>query len=1010
MRLSRPRRSNRRIIAAAVVLLGLFNVASAMLPARLVRLGQFRHLIPGDAVNGGRFVLLMLGILLVAVAPGLWTGKRAAWGIAFGCCLGSIAAHSVKNVDLWGMSASVAMVIILAASRNDFPARSDPPTARRGLIMLAGGLVFVYLYSTLGLYFLDREFVHHIPFLQALRDSLRLMFILPATEAAPRTRHGTWLVDSVRVAFLFVMVLGLSQLVRPVIYHTYTTRRERDRVRALLKRYANSSIAHFALLPDKLYFFSDEGNAVIAYKTVGANAIAMGDPIGREEEFPRLISAFQAYCELNGWAHAFHQARPEYLPLYEAQNLKHLKIGEEAVVPTAEFSLEGHDVKRLRSTIARFEREGYRTEVLLPPHRITLLRRLREISDEWLALGKRRERTFTLGYFDESLLQECDIMVARAPDSQIVAFATIIPSYNMPEGNFDMVRYSGELHGLSDFLHVSLINHFRDQGRPGMNLGLAPFSGIDPGGVRSPVGRAMRMLYSYGGFLFRAKGLREFKGKYRPRWEPRYLVYSSDLQLPGIALAVARAGELRDRHRRLGVGTVEARRPPLRELLSRYLRLFPGAIIVTAAMLAISLLTTMLAVDSLELTNKIGLTLDGLRAGHIWLIPAATLAQPETVMKWVMPIWVFFAIALLEYQAGTLRAVVTFFASDWLGALLLLLGLWALGGIGWAGAAKLASTGDTGSSAAVFGGLTAASVLLRRPWRGLLFGGIVAYLFLQFTFEDLDAAISHVVAAIIGVVIAFLWLRRGQIRQINTSEFWPTRLLTWTSRLRPQGRLWRYAKLFPGAIIIAAVTLAVSATTTALRLGGPEVTNKVGLTLDGLRAGHLWLIPASTLAQPGPAVRWVMPGFVFVVVALLEYQVGTIRALVAFFLSDWIASPLMVLLLWGLGAAGWSEAKQVASRGDAGTSAAALGTLVAATLLLRQPWRNLVLAGTAFFLGIQWSFSRLDSSTVHTLGSMVGAVIALVWLRSRRLRDIDTDEFWLTRFLTRAWQTVRRQS
>ncbi|MGA2286396.1 MAG: hypothetical protein ABSG55_09025, partial [Dehalococcoidia bacterium] len=120
-------------------------------------------------------------------------------------------------------------------------------------------------------------------------------------------------------------------------------------------------------------------------------------------------------------------------------------------------------------------------------------------------------------------------------------------------------------------------------------------------------------------------------------------------------------------------------------------------------------------------------------------------------------------------------------------------------------------------------------------------------------------------------------------------------------RVPPRSSLSRYLRLFPGAIVVAAVTLAVSATTTALRLGGPEVSHKVGLSLDGLRAGHLWLIPASTLAQPGPAVRWVMPCFVFVVVALLEYQVGTIRALVTFFLSDWIASPLMVLLLWGLG-------------------------------------------------------------------------------------------------------------
>ena len=777
MNAARPRRSQRRLIAAAVVLLGLLNITIAALPGPFVGFAQFRHLVPGDIVNGGRFVLVTLGILLVATTPGLWTGKRVAWAIAFACAVGSVLANSIKNVNSVGMGAGIAMIVILAAARRGFPARSDPPTARRGLVMLIGGLAFVYVYSTLGLYFLDREFVHPIPFVKALRESLRLMFILPATEAAPKTRHGSWFVDSVRLAFLFVIVLGLLQLVRPVIYRRYTTRHERDRVRALLEKYANSSVAHFALLPDKLYFFSDSGNAVIVYKTVGANAIVMGDPIGDEREFSKLLSTFLEYCDLNGWACALHQARPRYLALYEAHRLKRLKVGEEAVVPTADFSLEGHEMKRLRSTLARFEREGYRTEVLSPPHGAALLRRLREISDEWLALGKRRERTFTLGYFDEALLQECDIMIARAPDGQIIAFANIIPSYNMPEGNFDMVRYTGELHGLSDFLHVALINYFREQGRPGMNLGLAPFSGIERGEARSPIGRAMQLLYSYGGFFFRAKGLREFKGKFRPRWEPRYLVYGSDLQLPGIALAVARAGELHNRQR------LQTR--SLRSTLRRYAHLFPGAIAFALLMLLISGITTALKAGDLDIENALGMSVHALKTGRLWVIPIATLVQSEPLIKWLMPIFVFASVAVLEYEIGTLRAVVTFFLTDWISSPLTALVIWGLGSAGLTTAQRLENVGGTGASAAGFGALTAACLLLREPWRRLLLVGIWIYLIGQFTFERLDVSISHVIAAALGLAAAWLFWRRRVLREINTDELFLT---------RPLIALWRMLK------------------------------------------------------------------------------------------------------------------------------------------------------------------------------------------------------------------------
>ncbi len=532
-------------MTAGAILLGLFNLAIAMLRAPFSGFGQFEDVVPVDALRGSRFVLVILGIMLVAIAPSLWHGKRMAWLVALGCAGGSAAAHLVKNVDLWGAVAAFTLFGTLLGARPEFPARSDPPTAIRGVWTLVLGILLVFAYSTLGLYFLDRDFKHPIPFIDALQDSMRLLFIVPATAAEPRTHHGLWFVDSVRMAFLFVMLLGVAQLLQPVVRRVYTSRVERERVRTLLERRGNSSIAYFALLPDKSYFFHTAGSAVLAYRLVGGNAIVMGDPIGDETAFPELLDQFQEHCELDGWAYAFHQATERYLDLYEQHGLKALKIGEEGIVPVQEFTLSGTAVKHLRATMNRFEREGYRVEVLAPPHDRSLLERLREISDDWLAQGNRRERTFTLGYFDESILQDCEIMLARGPDGEIAGFANIIPSYRLPQGNFDMLRYRAEPKAIADFLYVSLINYFREEGYQGMNLGLAPFSGLEDESGQSAAARAMRLLYRRGSFLFRYRGLREFKEKFGPVWEPRYLVYSGDLQLPGIALAVTRAGEMR---------------------------------------------------------------------------------------------------------------------------------------------------------------------------------------------------------------------------------------------------------------------------------------------------------------------------------------------------------------------------------------------------------------------------------------------------------------------------------
>ncbi len=541
-------RSERRLIAGAAVVLALYNGLLSIFRAPFSGFGQFEHVVGPDLLRGSHFLLLVTGITLLLISPSLWHGKRWAWLLALGCGVVSVLAHPLRNVDLWGTGGSILFVGVLLGARPQFPARSDPPTVQRGLATLVAGLTIVFLYAVAGLYFLDAEFRHSISLGDALSDAFRLMFVVPAIESEPRTRHATAFIDSVRFAILLVWVAGALQLLRPVVYRATTLRQDRERVREILEAHATSSLAFFALLPDKLYFFSAGGRAVLAYAVAGDTVVVMGDPLGDPAEFQELVASFQEHCELNGWAFAFSQALPEYLPLYRSLGLKALKTGEEGIVRVQEFSLVGHAHKHLRATMNRFEREGYTAAVLSPPHSPELIARLSQISDEWIAQGQRRERGFMLGWFDEALLQECDVMVAT-DESRIVAFANIVPSYRGVEGNFDMLRYGSEPKDVADFVYVSLIRYFARRGFTGMNLGLAPFSGLEEGNARSPAAIAMRFLFRHGSFLLRYQGLRDYKEKFASVWEPRYLIYQDEMQLPGLALATIRVAE-RDRRTR----------------------------------------------------------------------------------------------------------------------------------------------------------------------------------------------------------------------------------------------------------------------------------------------------------------------------------------------------------------------------------------------------------------------------------------------------------------------------
>jgi lysylphosphatidylglycerol synthetase-like protein (DUF2156 family) len=187
------------------------------------------------------------------------------------------------------------------------------------------------------------------------------------------------------------------------------------------------------------------------------------------------------------------------------------------------------------------ERHGYTVASLPQPLPESVLAELEEVSDAWLREGGHRERQFTLGWFSREYMQETEVVAVRSPDGRIEAFANLVPVYRSDEGNFDLMRRRPDApDGIMDYLFVGLINLFKQRGFQGMNLGFAPLANIEGSGL---VPRALRLVYERGNRAFNFRGLRSFKEKWHPRWEPRYLVYRSDVQLPQIALAIARAGE-----------------------------------------------------------------------------------------------------------------------------------------------------------------------------------------------------------------------------------------------------------------------------------------------------------------------------------------------------------------------------------------------------------------------------------------------------------------------------------
>lgn len=711
-----------------------------------------------DAVIGARYVVLVLGLTLVLVARSLLHGKRTGWWVALVAAAVAVPGHHVKEADVVGAVLSAALAVGLVLGRRAFRVRSDPALARRGWQLLGVGVATVFAYGVGGLLALDGQFRGSRSVGQAVHDAVRLLFLLPVSTAEPATRHARWFVDSVRLAAVAVVLAALVRLVATTVLRSGRTAADEARVKAVLEKWATTSLAHFALLDDKAWFLSDDGDAVVAYKLVGRrNALALGDPIGSPEGRVAVAQAFVAFCEANGWVPAFHQVTEEGAAVLAAAGLTALKIGEEAVIPVQTWDLEAKTYKSLRSALRRVERAGYRLEEVPTPIPDATMDELRAVSDSWMHSSGHRERTFTLGRFDPDQLRATTVVAAVDADGRIGAFANVLPRYRSTEGNFDLMRRRPDTpNGIMDFLFVGLIHRFRDEGATGMNLGLAPLSGLDDTTV---TGRALHLLYERGSGAFNFEGLRSFKDKWGPTWEPRYLCYRRPSELAGVAAAVVRAGELPDGR------SVGAR-------ASAVARRFPFSLALAGVVLWFMAATAAAPRIHGQLLRHLGLSWADLTHLQWWRLATSPLVQTKPGFVWGNVALVALLVPLAEWRLGSRRSIATFALGDWLSTLPVLVAVRAAAVWGNDAAARVVVERDGGSSSGTWA--LAAALAWRLPgrrWRGGVAGALLGYQLVLVAWRHRLFDVQHAGAVVAGVLVSVAAEHPGWWRRIR----WPRR-------------------------------------------------------------------------------------------------------------------------------------------------------------------------------------------------------------------------------------------
>jgi lysylphosphatidylglycerol synthetase-like protein (DUF2156 family) len=301
------------------------------------------------------------------------------------------------------------------------------------------------------------------------------------------------------------------------------------------------SEAGLVAMGDKSLMLSASGEAFLMYANRGRSWIALFDPVGPRAEWSELIWRFVELAAAHRGRAAFYQARPESLPLFADAGLRIIKIGEEARVNLRDFTLRGGRRSHLRYALKRGERDGMTFELILEPAAgVAMTPLLEAISDDWRLARGAREKRFSVAAFDPAFVARQAVALVRA-NGRPTAFATIMTTASKSDATVALMRQRRDASPYAmEYLFVRVIEAFRQAGYLELSLGMAPLSGLPSSPAASPWNRVGNLIWRHGANLYNFQGVRTFKSKFDPDWEPRYLAVSGALG-PFFALADATA-------------------------------------------------------------------------------------------------------------------------------------------------------------------------------------------------------------------------------------------------------------------------------------------------------------------------------------------------------------------------------------------------------------------------------------------------------------------------------------
>lgn len=528
-----------RVLPAVLLLsLGLVNIISVLTPAIKYRLTLIERFLPIQTIYASNYLVLLIGVLLIITSAFLIRGLRNAWYAALALCALSLIGNLTKAIDYEEATLALVVIIALIFTHRQYYIRTN----RKLQSLNFGAALWIFaavtIYGVVGFYFLDqRHFGINFTLGESIASTFDNFILLNAAGIVPRTRFAHLFLDSINLFGVTAIVLLFYAFIKPYFFEREIDESEHERARLLLDKYGHSPVDYFKIYPDKLFFFSQRQEGFIAYRAANNFAIVLEEPVCENDNRIKtnIIREFERFCRQQGLKPSYYRVDDSSVELFDLLGKKSLVIGQEAILDLKTFTLEGKDRKSMRNAVNSLTKKGFFTKVYEAPIKEGLLQKLKVVSDDWLQSMDRDELVFSQGMFDWDELKKQTIITLENNDEKVVAFLNIIPDYAKGETTYDLIRKTADAPGGNmDMLIIELINYSKQHGYEYLNLGLAPMSGIEK--ARDLPERTIKFAYEKIQQFRHYRGLRDFKEKFDPEWQNKYLVYENHydlLQLPG---------------------------------------------------------------------------------------------------------------------------------------------------------------------------------------------------------------------------------------------------------------------------------------------------------------------------------------------------------------------------------------------------------------------------------------------------------------------------------------------